>query len=83
MKTHLRQLGNSKAVLLPSSMLLASGLGDEIELTVERGCITIKPAKASREGWYDGFVPSKTISHETEVLSSLDANGISSEEWEW
>jgi antitoxin MazE len=83
MKTHLRQLGNSKAVLLPSAMLTASGLGDQIELTAEPGCITIKPVKASREGWYEGYVYPKNDRSDTDLLSDLDADGKSTDEWEW
>jgi antitoxin MazE len=79
MKTHLRQLGNSKAVLLPSAMLTASGLSDEIEMTVEVGRITLTAAKKCREGWYDDFSPDKDYSEDA-LFSSSD---LDLEEWEW
>jgi antitoxin MazE len=79
MKTHLRQLGNSKAVLLPTAMLSASGLGDEIEMTVEVGRITLTAARKCREGWYENYSPVE----ENEEASLFSATDLDSEEWEW
>jgi antitoxin MazE len=78
-KTHLRQLGNSKAVLLPSAILLASGLSDEIEMTVEAGRITLTAAKKCRDGWYDSF----SLAGDEIDAVPLDALEIDAEEWEW
>jgi antitoxin MazE len=79
MKTHLRQLGNSKAVLLPSTILLESGLSDEIEMTVEAGRITLTSAKKRREGWYESY----SMAQEQMDPVPLDALAIDTEEWEW
>jgi antitoxin MazE len=79
MKTHLRQLGNSKAVLLPSAILLASGLSDEIEMTVEAGRITLTATKKCRDGWYD----SCSLAGDEIDAVPLEALEIDTEEWEW
>lgn len=79
MKTHLRQLGNSKGVLLPSAVLAASGIGDDIELSVEAGRIVITPAKPDREGWYEGYQATKDI----DAWGKLATTNADTEEWEW
>jgi antitoxin MazE len=81
MKTHLRQLGNSKAVLLPSAVLAESGLSGDIEMTVEVGRIILTAANTCREGWYDAYLPSLEADANG-LLDALDLD-VSTEEWEW
>lgn len=83
MKSHLRQLGNSKAVLLTSVVLVESGLTDEIEISVEPGRITITPATPKRDGWFPPKAASRSAIVDQDPLSALDENGIDIEEWEW
>jgi antitoxin component of MazEF toxin-antitoxin module len=78
MKTHLRQLGYFKAVLLPTAMLSASGLGDEIEMTVE-GRINLTAAKKCRECWYENYLPVE----QSEEAALFSATNHDSAEWEW
>jgi antitoxin MazE len=79
MKTHLRQLGNSKGVLLPAALLAASGIGDDIELTVEAGRIVITPIGPDRDGWYDGYQAAKDV----DAWGKLATTDADSGEWEW
>lgn len=53
MKTTLRKIGNSTAVIIPKPFLVELGFdGDEIEMTVENDAIVIrKPVKEVRLGW--------------------------------
>jgi antitoxin component of MazEF toxin-antitoxin module len=81
MKTHLQQFGNSKAILLPTAVLVASGLSDEIEMTVEEGRITLTNAKNSRESWFENYSRQALIGRKDEGL--LDALDIDTEEWDW
>jgi len=55
MRTHLRKIGNSKGVLLPSALLAESGITDEIEIRMEEGKLIIEPVQKLREGWFDGY----------------------------
>lgn len=81
MKTHLRQLGNSKAVLLPSTVLVESGLSGDIEMTVEIGRITLTAVNTCREGWYEAYLPSLEA-NASGLLNSLNLH-VSTEDWEW
>ena len=52
MKTTIRRIGNSQGIILPKPILSQLDFGTEVELTVERGAITLrKPRKQVRVGW--------------------------------
>jgi hypothetical protein len=79
MKTYRINIGKSKAVLLSSVMLADSELGDEIEMKVEVGRITLTAAKKCRDGWYENYSPAE----ESEQAALFSAPELESEEWEW
>ncbi len=54
MRLNLRQIGNSKGVVIPKPVLAQLGLGasDGIEMTVERDSLVLRrPASGARAGW--------------------------------
>ena len=54
MQVTIRNIGNSKGVVLPKPLLAQAGLGDDqvADLTVEDGAIVLrKAARPLREGW--------------------------------
>jgi antitoxin MazE len=54
MHVTIRDIGNSKGVVLPKPVLAQVGLADEAgaEMTVENGAIVLrKPAQPARAGW--------------------------------
>ena len=54
MQIAIRDIGNSKGVVLPKPLLAQAGLDDEstADLSIENGAIVLrKPAKAVRAGW--------------------------------
>lgn len=54
MQITIRDIGNSKGVLLPKPLLAQAGLDDQstADMSVENGAIVLrKPAKALRSGW--------------------------------
>lgn len=52
MRIAIRQIGNSKGLIIPAAMLLQAGLETEAELTVEDGALVLRqPAKPPRSGW--------------------------------
>ena len=52
MKTALRKVGNSQAVIIPKPFLKETGLKDEVEIKVKGNVIIIfRPQRKSREGW--------------------------------
>ena len=54
MQITIRQIGNSKGVVLPKPLLAQAGLDDQstADMTVENGAIVLrKPAQSLRAGW--------------------------------
>ena len=83
MKTNLINIGNSRGVILPASMLrdLKMLPKSEVDISVEDGRIVIKPQ--SRQGWEELF--SQASDHgikETDLFEGIQ-NDIDKEEWEW
>ena len=50
-KTRLVKDGNSVAVRIPKAVLAMSGLHDVIEMEVDDGQITLRPAQSFRDSW--------------------------------
>jgi len=79
MKTHLRRVGNSKGVILPSTLLAESGIDSSVELTAEPGRIIITSATPIRKGWFDGY----RVEEDGDAFAELAATDADSGEWEW
>lgn len=66
MRTKLVRIGNSRGVRLPKPILEASGITDEVDLTVEGDrVILMRPEKHPRAGWAE----------------AIDAIGPDDEDW--
>ena len=50
LKANIRQIGNSRGVVIPKPMLAQAGLTDEAEVSVEGGAIRLR-RPATRAGW--------------------------------
>jgi antitoxin MazE len=56
MEARIIQIGNSRGIRIPKTMLEQAGMTDRVELSAEGGCITIKAADAvPRSDWKDKF----------------------------
>jgi antitoxin MazE len=77
MKTTVRKIGNSRGVIIPSTMLKACGMNEHVELEVIGQTIVIKPVSELRNGWYEVPAPD-----EPGVLDHLPINDAT-EDWEW
>jgi antitoxin MazE len=72
MEARIIQIGNSRGIRIPKTMLEQAGMTDKVELFAEGSCITIKAADAGpRTGWKEKF----------EALG--DGTALSSEDSDW
>ncbi|HEY0055345.1 MAG TPA: AbrB/MazE/SpoVT family DNA-binding domain-containing protein [Pedobacter sp.] len=56
MRTRVRDIGNSKGVILPKSLLSKCYIEEEVTLEVKDNKIIISPAQTERrKGWADAF----------------------------
>jgi len=51
MRTTLQRVGNSQGIIIPKPLLGQAGLTKDVEMSVERGAIVLRPASAVRAGW--------------------------------
>ena len=55
MKAKLVDIGDSRGVQLPASIIEQCGLGDEIEVRVENNRVVLAPVGAPRSTWESAF----------------------------
>lgn len=78
MRVNLIKIGNSRGIIIPSTLLAACGLRDAVDLQVEDGKIIMEVLKQPRTGWFDGY---RTEAGEPDLESiPLDED---SDEWIW
>jgi len=56
MRTIIRDIGNSRGIIIPVAFLTEAGLKNEVEMTLKGHTIIIEQVKNNpREGWFDGY----------------------------
>ena len=80
MRVKIRQIGNSKGVIIPTSFLAETGLQAKVEMSVIGQSILIKPVKEGlRKGWFDGY----HAGDDEDGWAGFVALPGEEEEWEW
>ena len=82
MKVAIIQIGNSRGIRLPKSVIDQCGLGDTAELHVEQNRIVITPNKVPRQGWADAFRKAEG-KRKPEPMEEFGPNQFDHEEWQW
>jgi antitoxin MazE len=82
MKTHLVQIGNSRGVRLPKSLIEKAGLTGEVELRVQEGAIIIARAVPPRSGWAEAARNARQR-QEDRLLEGPTPTRFDDEEWAW
>ena len=50
------QIGNSKGLRIPKTLLEKYNIKDKVELILEKGYLILKPISIPRKGWDDAFM---------------------------
>ena len=79
MRTSLRNVGNSRGIIIPAPLLAACGMSDEVDIRLEGKNLVIAPVSAPRTGWFEGYKPEA----DAEPLAVLPMMDESTEEWVW
>ena len=82
MKARLVQIGNSRGIRLPKTVLAEANLEDEVELKVEPGCIVIRSARRPRAGWAEAAQQMRKRG-EDRLLDQPVSTRFDREEWKW
>ena len=82
MKAKLIQIGNSKGIRLPKSLIEQLKLHEEVELEATKDALIIRPAAHVRANWTQAF--QKMAEHQDDaLLDDYQPSTWDDEEWEW
>ena len=73
------QIGSSRGIRIPKSVLQQCGMIDHLEMKIDRSKIILEPVKSTRAGWRDAFAKNKK---EQEKLDYFQ-NEFDQNEWRW
>lgn len=81
-KARVVRIGNSRGIRIPKVWLEQLKIGEEVELSVQKGGLTIRPARRPREGWAEAF--RQMAAHgDDRLLDQPTPTKWQVEEWEW
>lgn len=83
-KIKIIQIGNSKGIRLPKSLIEQYGMKDEVVLETKKDAIVIRPAANPRANWEQAF--EKMRLRGDDVLleeESVPVSDWDEEEWQW
>ena len=82
MKIKIIDIGNSKGIRLPKSLLEQLGLEDEVQLEATKNSLIIRPSHAARFNWAKSF-HDMAKSGDDKLLDDYTPTSWDNEEWEW
>ena len=81
MKTKLVQIGNSRGVRLPKPLIEEAGLNNEVDISIRRGEIVIRPVGKPRSGW--AVAAKRLREQKADTLLDKETQTVFDKEWQW
>ena len=82
MKAHIVQIGNSRGIRIPKTLLQEAQLEDEVELQAEPGRILISKTSKPRAGWAEAARRMREQDKD-HLLDPPTPTRFDKEEWKW
>ncbi|GJL50970.1 AbrB/MazE/SpoVT family DNA-binding domain-containing protein [Candidatus Nitrospira salsa] len=82
MNVVVRDIGNSKGIIIPTHALKEAGIGKIADLHVKDDCIIVKAVKHPRADWLDAIQQDPPEEHEPVFMEGVEDLHIM-EDWEW
>ncbi len=79
----LENVGSSRGIRIPESLIEQCGLGESVDLKVVNGDLVITTCRNPREGWDAAFERAGSSATDQLLLEGLSPNRFDHEEWEW
>ncbi|MFZ3048474.1 MAG: AbrB/MazE/SpoVT family DNA-binding domain-containing protein, partial [Desulfatirhabdiaceae bacterium] len=84
MRARVIKIGNSQGLRIPKSLLLQTGIMNDVEIEVEKNQIIIRPIKNARDGWDDAFkLMGEKGDDEILIAEKSIPHSWDEEEWQW
>ena len=87
MRTSMRQIGNSRGVLIPAAFLASCQIEDQVDMQLQDGQIVIRPVRRKlRDDWFVNVAPPSDAvlaQEHTEAQTWADTPLAEDSEWVW
>ncbi len=83
MKASLIQIGNSRGLRIPKSLLAQCNLKDEVELEVKNSRLIITSPRKSRKGWKETFEKMRANQDDFLLMQDTLVSEWDKKEWKW
>jgi len=83
MKTDLVRIGNSRGIRIPKPVIEQCGLGDTVEMRVEKNRLVIFAERKPRQGWEDALRRAVPATEDEPLLDSTLDDDFDNKEWTW
>ena len=78
MQIRLREVGNSRGIIIPAALLAACKMRDLVDVRLEGNHLLIAPVEAPRAGWFEGY----QAAQDEDVLAALPLDE-GDDAWVW
>ena len=82
MNVVIREIGNSKGIIIPASVLKEAGIGRVVDMRVEDDCIIVQAAKDPRAGWLEAIQKDPPDEDESVFMDGIEDADLE-EDWTW
>jgi antitoxin MazE len=83
-RTRIVRIGNSQGIRIPKSLLAATGLSGEVDLSIEDGYLAIRPVRKARAGWAEAAQRMAADGDDRLLDPGLTGGSeFDQQEWQW
>ena len=82
MEISIRQIGNSKGIIIPTKFLNLIGLKEKAEINIENDKIVITPVNNIRANWEKSFINANSKEDNTLLIPDTFEDDTT-EDWTW
>jgi antitoxin MazE len=79
MRVLIRNIGNSRGIIIPAPLLASCGLGDEVELRVDGSRLIVESVQEPRAKWFTDYKPALLDEALLDSIPQDEGEG----EWQW
>jgi antitoxin MazE len=82
MRASVIKIGNSRGIRIPKSVLVACGIEDSVDLSVEDGKIVLSAPGQVRQGWAEA-AQAMALHGDDALIDPPVSTRFDEDEWEW
>jgi antitoxin MazE len=84
METKITNIGNSKGIIIPKTIIEQCGLKERVSLEVKDNCLVISPASNYlRQGWSEAIIAAGGSNNDELLMDDYLDHSWDEEEWTW